>query len=278
MHRPNPEKKPLRRALLLQRQVMPQNKWQNLSAAVRDRLQSLPEWQTAHIIFGYVSHRLEPDILPLAQTEIGRTKVWALPRCEGEQLVWHRWEPGDSLDPGSYGVREPARDLPTILPSAADLILAPCVGADRTGYRLGYGGGYYDRLSADVNPDARMIGICFDFALLDSLPTDPWDRRLDAFCTESQVIQLSPNTPSTISITIKLFAAYQEAFGQSELIWEVPRGITATEVCDRLIQDQPNLNCWRNVTRFGINLQFVPGSTLLRDGDELVLIPPVSGG
>jgi 5-formyltetrahydrofolate cyclo-ligase len=278
MYRPNPEKKPLRRALLLQRQVMPQNRWQALSAALRDRLQTLPEWHQARIVFAYVSHRLEPDILPLAKTEVGQRKVWALPRCQGDDLVWHRWEPGDPLMPGSYGVQEPRHDAPIIAPSAADLLLLPCVGGDRLGYRLGYGGGYYDRLFADLQPKAYTIGLCFDFAMLDTLPIDPWDRRLDGFCTETQLLKFAPDGPSRISVTIKLFAAYQEAFGQSELIWELPRGIAVSQVCDMLIQERPELERWRLVTRFGINLQFVPETTLLRDGDELVLIPPVSGG
>ncbi|MBD2553616.1 5-formyltetrahydrofolate cyclo-ligase [Limnothrix sp. FACHB-708] len=278
MYRPNPEKKPLRRALLLQRQVMPQNKWHNLSTALRDRIQSLPEWQTAQVIFAYVSHRLEPDILPLAQTELGRNKIWVLPRCQGELLIWHRWQPGEPLEPGAYGVQEPASDAPVVEPTAADLVLAPCVGADRLGYRLGYGGGYYDRLLAEVRSNTHTIGVCFDFALLDALPTDPWDRQFEAFCTESQVIHPQSHGPTQIRITIKLFAVYQETFGKSELIWELPAGITAGEVCDLMIQKHPNLEHWRNMTRFGINFQFVPDSTLLRDGDELVLIPPVSGG
>jgi molybdopterin synthase sulfur carrier subunit len=49
-------------------------------------------------------------------------------------------------------------------------------------------------------------------------------------------------------------------------------------VCDRLITQQPKLNQWRELTRFGVNLQFVEPDTLLQNGDEVVLIPPVSGG
>ncbi|WP_196797591.1 MoaD/ThiS family protein [Gloeocapsa sp. PCC 7428] len=82
----------------------------------------------------------------------------------------------------------------------------------------------------------------------------------------------------TITVTVKLFAAYQEAYGTSELILEFPQGTSVVEVRDRLIQEHPELYQWRDITRFGINLQFVEPETLLSDGDEVVLIPPVSGG
>ncbi|MBD2386678.1 MoaD/ThiS family protein [Cylindrospermum sp. FACHB-282] len=85
-------------------------------------------------------------------------------------------------------------------------------------------------------------------------------------------------TKSAITVNVKLFAAYQEAYGVSQLIWEFPHGTTVAAVCDRLITEHPELAQWRDITRFGINLIFVEPDTLLKDGDEVVLIPPVSGG
>lgn len=82
----------------------------------------------------------------------------------------------------------------------------------------------------------------------------------------------------TITITLKLFAVYQETLGVPEKKLTLPAGTTAGEVCDRLLTDHPTLARWRDLTRFGINLQFVPADTPLQSGDELVLIPPVSGG
>lgn len=81
-----------------------------------------------------------------------------------------------------------------------------------------------------------------------------------------------------IKVTVKLFAAYQDAVGQPELILELPDSTPVVAVCDRLIADYPELSQWRELTRFGINLQFVEPDTILQNGDEVVLIPPVSGG
>jgi sulfur-carrier protein len=83
---------------------------------------------------------------------------------------------------------------------------------------------------------------------------------------------------SAITVTIKLFAVYQEAYGLSELVREFPDSTTVAGVCDRLIAEHPELSQWRDITRFGINLIFVEPDTVLNDGDEVVLIPPVSGG
>lgn len=83
---------------------------------------------------------------------------------------------------------------------------------------------------------------------------------------------------SSIIVTVKLFAAYQEAYGVSELGLELPAGTTVATVRDRLLAEHPELEQWRDVTRFGVNLQFAGPDTVLQSGDEVVLIPPVSGG
>lgn len=85
-------------------------------------------------------------------------------------------------------------------------------------------------------------------------------------------------TTDSITVTVKLFAAYQDAYGRPELGLELPAGTTVAAVCDRLLSEHPELERWRHVTRFGVNLQFAEPETVLQDGDEVVLIPPVSGG
>jgi molybdopterin synthase sulfur carrier subunit len=84
--------------------------------------------------------------------------------------------------------------------------------------------------------------------------------------------------PDSITIVVKLFAAYQEAYGVSELTLELPDGATVAQVRDRLLTEHPELTQWRDLTRFGVNLQFVEPDTVLQSGDEVVFIPPVSGG
>jgi sulfur-carrier protein len=82
----------------------------------------------------------------------------------------------------------------------------------------------------------------------------------------------------TIRVSVKLFAAYQEAYGLPELALSLPVGATVAEVCAIIYNTHPELASLRSVTRFGVNLQFVTADTALQEGDEVVLIPPVSGG
>ena len=81
-----------------------------------------------------------------------------------------------------------------------------------------------------------------------------------------------------MTITLKLFAIYQETLGVPEKTLTLPVGTTAGAVRDFLIAEHSSLAKWKDLTRFGINLAFADADTALKDGDELVLIPPVSGG
>ena len=82
----------------------------------------------------------------------------------------------------------------------------------------------------------------------------------------------------TINITVKLFAAYQEAYGKSELSLDLPAPLTVNDLLAKLVSEKPELTQWQEVTRFGVNLDFVDPETLLNDGDVVVFIPPVNGG
>jgi sulfur-carrier protein len=79
-------------------------------------------------------------------------------------------------------------------------------------------------------------------------------------------------------VKVKLFAAYQDAYGLPELEIEVAKGITVSEVGDRVRAPHPALHPLASITRYGINLNFVEPEAIVQEGDEVVLIPPVSGG
>ncbi len=85
-------------------------------------------------------------------------------------------------------------------------------------------------------------------------------------------------TVSEINIKVKLFSIYQEVFNTAELDLSIANKSNVSDVLKALIKQKPELAKWQEVTRFGVNLQFVEPDTFLHDGDEVVLIPPVSGG
>jgi sulfur-carrier protein len=79
-------------------------------------------------------------------------------------------------------------------------------------------------------------------------------------------------------VTVKLFAAYQDAYGLPELRLEIAEGSSVSEVGDHVRAPYPVLHPLAPLTRYGINLNFVEAETIVQEGDEVVLIPPVSGG
>jgi 5-formyltetrahydrofolate cyclo-ligase len=180
----------LRRQFIQQRRSLSIACWQTHSDLLCHRLSDCTQFIQAQTILAYQSCRQEPSLDYLfTHTD----KQWGLPRCvvggaspaENRELIWHRWQPIQTLLPGNYGIREPHPDTPLLAPEDVDLILVPAVAIDLRGYRLGYGGGYYDRLFADPRwGKIPTIGIVFDFAYVVQLPIEPWDLPLDAVCTE----------------------------------------------------------------------------------------------
>lgn len=81
-----------------------------------------------------------------------------------------------------------------------------------------------------------------------------------------------------ITVTLKLFSAYQEAYGVSEQTRQLSPETTVEQLLNLIVSEHPELEFLKPITRFGVNLDFVEADTLLKDGDEVVLIPPVSGG
>lgn len=178
-------KKQLRAALLKTRQAIAPAAWQQASQQICQHLQQSSWLKQPQTILAYSSLRQEPDLSALLPPS-GTAYRWGLPRCLGQDLSWHLWHPDWPLQSGRYGILEPSPDAPPIEASEVGLILVPAVACDRQGYRLGYGGGFYDRmLSQPAWAKIPTVGIVFEFALLPQLPVEPWDCRLQAICTEA---------------------------------------------------------------------------------------------
>ena len=179
------DKSVLRKKILKQRQALSEKEWQTKSNLICSHLISSPLFIQADTIFAYFSFRQEADLTSL----FSLNKNWAFPRCVNKSLVWHLWHPGELLIKDKYGIQTPRETAPVIPASSADLILVPTVACDRKGYRLGYGGGFYDRLLASsIGSTFSTVGIVFNLAYIAQLPIDSWDIKLDFVCTENKII------------------------------------------------------------------------------------------
>ena len=176
------DKSTLRKELLSRRSAIPDNLWLTKSLQICDRLKSLSLFQQSSTIFAYFSFRQEPDLSSLFSS----SKQWVFPRCINKSLVWHSWQPGDALQTNKYGIQEPLKSAEIISPAQADLIIIPAVSIDSQGYRLGYGGGFYDRLlSSPFCSNTNTVAILFDITCIDSIPVDSWDQKTNYLCTET---------------------------------------------------------------------------------------------
>lgn len=185
------QKSALRRSLLKTRQSLSPEAWQSRSQRLCDRLRDSDLFNRAETILSYCSTRQEPDLSFLWPLP----KTWGLPRCVGSSLQWHHWSAAGSfpLQTGAFGIQEPDPASPQLSAEQVDLLLVPCIACDRRGYRLGYGGGFYDRLLSSPPWQGKpAIGIVFEFACLPELPIDSWDQRLQAICTESGLFFCNP--------------------------------------------------------------------------------------
>lgn len=141
--------------------------------------------QTAPASAGfYWPVRGEPDLRAVLAAWLAgdARRVAALPVIEGERMVFRVWLPGEPMGRGAYGIPVP-HDTPAIQPAA---LLVPCLGFDAAGYRLGYGGGWYDRTLAALSPRPRTVGVAYEACRLASIAPEPHDVPLDAVLTDGE--------------------------------------------------------------------------------------------
>ncbi len=187
-----PSRAELRRRLLARRHALGEARRTAASAAICNRLAPLLARLPGPIAF-YVPIRDEPDLLPLAFTLHERGMPLALPVVVAKDapLSFWRWRPGEPLVPGAWNIPVPPRKTPL----CPRLILVPVVGFDRAGFRIGYGGGYYDRTLAALHPRPWAVGVGFAACAVDTIHPRPHDQRLDLVVTEEGIVRFRADPP-----------------------------------------------------------------------------------
>jgi 5-formyltetrahydrofolate cyclo-ligase len=130
---------------------------------------------------------IDPSVLVRLLRESGVPV--AFPRVCGPAGLALHWSELEDLQPGYCGLLEPTEGMAEAAPDEIDVVLVPGVAFDERGHRLGMGGGFYDRLLADLPPEVMKIGLAFDEQIVEAVPREEHDVVLDAVVTPSRILR-----------------------------------------------------------------------------------------
>jgi 5-formyltetrahydrofolate cyclo-ligase len=170
------------------------------SAQSRTRLKAQTLWQEAQTVLLFAPLPEELDIWPLLAEALSAGKKVALPRFSAESGAYDAWMVQDlerDMQVGHFGIREPSDRCARFAGARLDLILIPGVAFDLQGRRLGRGKGYYDRLLTALQASLGTLAlpvtcaVAFDEQIMEEVPAEPHDVRMDCILTPTRWIQLS---------------------------------------------------------------------------------------
>ena len=159
------------------------------AAAVCTRVLAIVPADASAAISGYWPMGDELDVKPLLAALERAGHVIGLPVATARDtpLIFRRWRPGDALLDGGFGTSVPGEDSAPVVPG---ILIVPLLAFDRAGFRLGYGGGYYDRTLAALRGAGRVtaIGVAYAAQEVAAVPRGPSDQPLDLIATERETI------------------------------------------------------------------------------------------
>ncbi len=178
-----PSKETVRSYIRQRRSLLTENEWKIKSNRVTEQLKGvLNLYPHAESFLFYYSINREPDITPLAKKLLKAGKRVAFPKVSGKEILPIEVSSLRELSPGRFGIPEPPLDFRRVL-NQVDVVFVPGLAFDVYGFRVGYGGGFYDRFLKSFRTKAR-VGVCFSFQLFDRVPHDPFDVPVDYITTE----------------------------------------------------------------------------------------------
>jgi 5-formyltetrahydrofolate cyclo-ligase len=185
------EKATLRARMRAVRDAIPPAERAHLADRIDARLRDLPEVRRARTVLLFYSFGSEVPTSGIARRLLGGGRRVLLPYLEASTMEAAELRAERPPVTSTYGPKEPPERVP-VDPSEVDVVLTPGLGFDRDGYRIGYGGGYYDRYLSRLGPHATRIGVGFDVQVVEAVPHGELDQRLDFVVTDRETIDCRP--------------------------------------------------------------------------------------
>jgi len=176
--------------LCIRSQLSPEERRQK-SAAIGARLFGLNEFQAAGKVLFFVNFGSEVETLPMIEEALLQGKLVVAPKVksrQGEMELRRLDDPQTQLQPGIMGIPEPDETCPPVALEEIHLIIVPAVAWDEKGYRVGYGGGFYDRLLARAQGIPKA-GIAFECQVIAEVPHTGHDLSVDLLITEKRTLR-----------------------------------------------------------------------------------------
>jgi 5-formyltetrahydrofolate cyclo-ligase len=170
------------------RDALPRSACETRSARIAKHLFVLPEFERAETVLAFVSIRTEVRTQSTLQTAWTAGKRVALPRVVGDELQLHLVDSETVLVEGAFSVPEPPEAAAHLEPGEVDFALVPALAVDPSGHRIGYGGGYYDKL-IPLLQHASTCAVAYDFQLISEVPVLPFDVAVDLVVTDERLIR-----------------------------------------------------------------------------------------
>ena len=180
----NGEKRELRKAVREKLRALSAEDRTLAARQVLEKLSGFDRWNSAGLVLAFVSLPDEIDTAPILRAALEAGKILAVPRVAGENLTFYKISNLEhDIAPGAFGIGEPLSDLPPVAPESLSelscVALVPGVAFDRENFRLGRGKGFYDRFFASGGNSVYKIGIGYSFQLVEKVPREPHDQKLD---------------------------------------------------------------------------------------------------
>ncbi len=186
-------KKRIRKEVLAVRNALSPAEVEAMSRGIGERFAGLPVLHQCTSVMIFMSFGSEVNTDYVIEWLWEQKKNVLVPRCKPEtrELEIYPITTFADVEPGYFGIREPRRDLrPPVAKETIELVAVPAVAFDRRGYRVGYGGGYYDRFLAGMK--VSTVGLAFSCQIIPEAPVDKYDRAVQGIITEQECIK-TPN-------------------------------------------------------------------------------------
>jgi 5-formyltetrahydrofolate cyclo-ligase len=186
-------KEDIRKKILSLRDSITEEEMNSKSEKIREKLFNLPEFKKAKVILFYVSKGSEVKTEGMIKLALksGKRVVVPISDVKQKKLILSELKDFDKeLEPGTFKILEPKKEFfRPISPDNIDFIIVPGIAFDKNGNRIGYGMGFYDKFLSSLKKHIPVIGLAYEFQVVDNIPATDKDVTVDKILTEKRVIE-----------------------------------------------------------------------------------------